>query len=267
MALVTLGDLVGRARKRANQENSTFRSDADVKRVLLTSVQRLRQRLHTGGQEYERLTAEMDVIPGQALYNLPSDFNQLQTLMANRTTVQVGAVVAGVWNAESSDAQAWVPLWPFELAELAELLNRTDGNADTVRYRLRGTRPSVGEVAPVVTPTRKIELRPTPRVSFTLRLDYLPTTLLDTSDTAPIEGLDGFEEIPVLEAAIYLLQEEESDTTSLDTWLKRELERLADAAPQQDRNRPERVVDVYAQQHMDTIGGGPRRGSSYGWWP
>lgn len=267
MALVTLVELVGRARKRANQENSTFRSDTDVKRVLLTSVQRLRQRLHTGGQEYERLTAEMDTIPGQALYNLPSDFNQLQTLMANRNAVQVGAIVAGVWNAESSDAQDWVPLWPFELSELADLLNRTDGRADTARYRLRGTRPSVGEIAPVVTPTRKIEIRPTPRVAFTLRLDYLPTTLLDTSDTAPIEGLDGFEEIPVLEAAIYLLQEEESDTTALTTWLARELQRLDEATPQQDRNRPERVVDVYAQQHLSPVDGPLRRGGGFGWWP
>lgn len=270
MAVVTLATLVAKARKRADMVNSTFLSDTEWKELVLSGVQALRQRLHGAGQEWERLTAEMDTVPGQALYNLPTDFYRLQALMANRVQLVPGAT-PGTWYAHDSDATGWIPLFPFELAELPQLLSRTDGRAETASYRLRGVREEVGVMSPVTTPVRKLEIRPTPRQAFTLRLEYLPLTLLNTSDTAPIEGLDGFEEIPVLQAAIYALDKEETSATHLKEWLAREEARLAEVAAAQDMGRPERVVDVYAQQHGTVMDGGPlgygygRRGR--GWWP
>lgn len=265
MPLVTLGSLVAKARRRADMTNSTFLPDTEWKELILSGVQALRQRLHRGGQEWERSTAEIATVAGQALYELPDDFLTLIQLLANRSAVQA-APVAGRWQAATSDATGWVPLWPFEMNELAGLLNRTDGNADTVRYRLRNERT---DVSGVLTPVRKVELRPTPRYAFTLRLEYLPTTIASTADNAVVEGLDGFEDIPVLQAAIYALQKEESDATALVAWLQREEARLDEMATAQDRNRPERVVDVYAQQHETLLDGVPHRHHLRpgGYWP
>ncbi len=268
MAAVTLGDLVLRARQRADQVNSAFKDDSDLRRVLLTAAARLRQRIHTGGQEFERLSAEMDTIPGQWLYEMPADFSRLMALMANEGEVQQAGLIAlppaGTWSPASSDATGWVPLWPFELAELPMLLNEPHGDAHNVRYRLRGQH----ETREGAVFLRQIELRPTPRVAFTLRLEYLPLTSSVNSDSTLVEGLDGYEEIVVLEGAIYLLESEESDARHLHRQLERHERMLDEMSAGHDMHRPERVVDVYAQQHHDTIGPGPwRRGRGFGGWP
>lgn len=245
MALVTMIDLVNKVRLYANQETSSFKTNDQIKKLLLSELKDLRKLLHRGGQEFQRNTREMTTIPGQAIYALPLDFNRLQTLMANRGAVQVGIYVAGAWADPSSDSDGWLPLYPFELAELAELLNCREGNAENVRYRLRGEFSGSEEVQP----SRQIELRPTPRVPFTLRLEYLPTTPDLVDDASVIQGIDGYEEVPALRAAITLLTLEESDTRGLQAILAPKLALLEEEAQAQDMGRPERVVDVYSQQH------------------
>lgn len=246
MAQVSYADMIARARRHAGQETSTFVSDADeIRSVLRTAVARLRQRLNRGGQEYERTTKELTTIAGQSIYALPTDFFRLLHLMANREAVQQGVYIAGAWGSQSSTAsQGWLPLFPFELAEMSRLLNVPDGCAENAQYRIRGTNFGIIEAQPAV----EIEILPVPRVAFTLRLDYLPQTSTDTSDAAIIRGIDGFEEVPILEAAIYMLRKEESDSSGLERWLAKEEARIDEVALQ-DMTRPERVIDVYAQQH------------------
>lgn len=266
MAAVTLGELVTRARRHADQVSSTFKTDDDLKRQIMTVVARLRQKLHTGGQEYERITKERDVIPGQAIYTLPSDFNRMMLVLANRNVVTSGAPMIGDgWETSVSDATGWVQLFPFELAELHQLLNRTDGSADTIRYRMRGQLAS-GEVPSFA---RQIELRPTPRSAFTIRLEYLPITSVSTDDATLVEGIDGFDEIVALEGGIYLLEAEDSDASHLWRRLERMEKSLDEAAPGQDMNKPERVIDIYSQQHGTVMDGLGRygRGRRDGWYP
>lgn len=245
MALVTLGDLVTKVRVYANQETSSFKTNDQIKKLLNAELKDLRKLLHRGGQEFQRATKEMTTIPGQAIYALPLDFNRLMTLMANRSPVQTGIVIAGMWSDPSSDSDGWLPLHPFELAEMAYLLNCRTGSADNARYRLRGEFSGSTEVQP----SRQIEIRPTPRLEFTLRLEYLPTTADLTDDVAVIHGVDGYEEIPALKAAITLLALEESDTRQLQGILDGKMALLLDEVQAQDMGRPERVLDVYAQQH------------------
>ncbi len=265
MASVTLGELVTRARRHADQVGSPFKTDDDLKRQMLTVVARLRQKLHTGGQEYERITKELDTVAGQAIYDLPSDFNRLMLLLANRSSVLATPSVGGRWQSAESDAAGWVQCFPFELAELHQLLNRSDGSADTIRYRMRGQITTSGESTLFA---RQIELRPTPRAVFTLRLEYLPITSVATDNSTIVEGIDGFDEIVALEGGIYLLEAEESDASHLWRRLQRLEKDLDEIAPGQDMNKPERVVDIYAQQNETTLDGrvyGYRSGR--GWWP
>lgn len=267
MAAVTLGELVSRARRHADQVSSTFKTDDDLKRQMMTVVARLRQKLHTGGQEYERVTKERDTVAGQAVYTLPDDFNRAMLVLANRAVVTSGVPLLGDgWETSVSDATGWVQLFPFEMAELHQLLNRTDGSADTIRYRMRGQ--LAGGEAPSF--ARQIELRPTPRSVFTIRLEYLPITSVSTSDATLVEGIDGFDEIVALEGGIYLLEAEESDASHLWRRLQRLEKDLDEVAPGQDMNKPERVVDIYSQQHLTTMDGLGRTRTGRaggGWWP
>lgn len=262
-AVVTLGALVTRARRLAKMEASTFIDDTEIKSLLLGSVQRLHDRLHGQGQEFVRTTKEMNTTVGQAIYNLPDDFFRLLLLSANRNGDVLPAADPGDndgdtsgWQLTLSDTDGWLDLWPFELPELAPLLNQTDGSATNARYRLRGTQTrTLGEAT--LGPRRQLEIRPTPREVYTLRLEYLPTTNVgSTDDGFEIEGLNGFEQIACLEAAIFMLTEEESDTSRLEKMLTREEARLAQVAPAQDATRAGQVVDVLGLlgDPLDTAG-------------
>lgn len=254
---VTVASMRQQARELAGQQNSTFRSDDHVDRLLLTGLARITDRLHsTGGQEYARTTVETNTIAGQALYDLPEDFYRAQLVMLNQGAVM--PVPSHDWLDAASDAVGWRVLASFQLPELAGLLNLT-ATAGNIRYRLRGVMGSSGQggEAGVIVAKRQIELRPTPRAAYTLRLDYLPATPVPSGgiDSHQFDGLNGFEIIPILEAAIFLLGEEESDTSNLERWLAREEARLEAVAPSQDAGRAERVVNVYADEGVT-----PRRG-------
>lgn len=249
-SVVTLGSLVARARKLAKMENSLFVTDAELRRLLLSSIKRVRHRLQGHGQEYDALTKELDTVAGQSIYDMPADYYRLLLLLANPVSVQVlsggsypGGVGGPTWNEPSSDAPGWLPLRPFEQRERVNLLNRRDGSAWNARYRLRG-KQAIGEAEPV----RQIEIMPVPRVPYTLRLEYLPvTTALDT-DEFVIETLDGFEDIAVFEAVVLMLQMEESDASWAEGWLTKKEAELDEVAPAQDVTHADRIVNVYEEE-------------------
>jgi len=254
-AVVTLGSLVTRARKLAKMENSTFAVDAEIRRILLSSWKRVRHRLQGHGQEYERVEKELDTIAGQSIYDLPADFYRLLLLLGNPSAVQVPShsVSAefetppepGVWNDPSSDAVGWRPLTPFEMREKVNLLNNRSGTVWMARYRLRGVQAG-SEVAP----KRQIEILPVPRAVYTLRLEYLPITTADDSADQQIETLDGFEDIAVYEAVVWLLQQEESDASWALGWLERKEAELDEVAPAQDVTHGDRIVNVYEEEGL-----------------
>lgn len=256
-APVTMASMRSQARDLAKMQGSTFVSDAHIDRLLLTGLARITDRLHSGGgQEYARSTVETNTVAGQALYDLPADFYRAQLVMLNRSAVM--PVASNDWLDAASDRDGWRVLTSFQLPELAGLMNILSSTADQVRYRIRGVMGSngAGGESGVIEAKRQIELRPTPRGVFTLRLDYLPTTPVPTGtvDAHTFDGLNGFEIIPILEAAIFMLGEEESSTTNLEKWLAREELRLDNVAPSQDAGRAERVVDVYAIDGVDQVG-------------
>lgn len=236
--VVTLGDLVVRARRRAKMENSDFIDDSEIKELLLASVARVRERLHMGGQEWDRFSMELNTTPGQPYYPLPSDFFRALAVIANSGPVM--APPSDVFITSNSTAQqGWSTLRPFMMQELGSLLNGVGLEPRATRYRTGGQQ-AAGEGSPL----RWIELRPTPATVWTLRVEYLTATNIETADFYQIDGINGFEVIPVLEAAIHMLAEEESDTSGLERQLARQEERLDAVAAGQDRTRPETIVDV-----------------------
>lgn len=239
-AAVTLLSMRTQARQLASQENSTFVSDSELDTRINSAVRRLHDRLYAQGQEHQRKTLEMNTTSGQYLYNLPADFYRLLLLSCNRSAVM--PTPSSSWSSATSDANDWRRMDPFMIQELPLLMNTMTGTADVVRYRMLG---QVAAAVDTITQERKIEIRPTPRAVFTLRIDYIPTSATLTVSADEIDGLNGFEIIPILEAAIYLLEKEESDAKHLKEWLTREELRLDQVAPAQDHTAPETIVDLF----------------------
>jgi hypothetical protein len=180
----------------------------------------------------------LNTTPGQPYYFLPDDFYRIFAVIANRTAVMDPASSTFI-TSNSTAQQSWSTLRPFMMQELATLLNSPGIYPMETRYRVGGVQGN-GELAG----QRFIELRPTPSQAWTLRLEYLPVSKMENSPLYTVDGLNGFELIPILETVIYLLSEEESDTSRFDRWLAQQEERLDMISGGQDRTRPETIVDV-----------------------
>lgn len=259
-ALVTLSSLIARVRQAADLEGSDGPvTDAEIGAQLGLAVRRLYERLILArGQEYYRTTAELNVTPGQALYSLPADFFQLLAVVACDTAVM--AVPSSTFAASDSGNEGrWVRLVPFSLAELEQLLGSDRRGAwrhaggERPRYRLRGaqgyTSPSPGAAV-----AEQLELRPAPTVSWTLRIEYLPAALVETAGGWTLNGVNGWEEVCVLEAAAYCLAKQEQDTRYLKQRVAEEYARIDALARARDAGTPEPgVVDALGL----TCGHGP----------
>lgn len=87
-----------------------------------------------------------------------------------------------------------------------------------------------------------------------VRLTYIPrfTELVNDTDTA--DGISGWLEYVIVDAAMKALVKEESDTSALEVRKDKLTQRIESAAENRDAGNPQTVVDVYSQRR--------RRGSS-----
>ena len=251
-AFVTLASLVSRVRQAADLEGSDGPvTDDEIKAQLGLSIRRLYERLLLArGQEYYRKTVELDVTAGQAIYALPSDF--FQALAVLGADAQVMASSSDTFSeSDSGNSGVWCLLRPFSMLELGTLLGSSRRNrwlsddGRWPRYRLRGTQWPAGAEAPIGQVTEAIELRPAPVSRWTLRLEYLPAAIVDTSDGWYIQGVNGWEEVAVLEVAAYCLAKQEQDTRYLQGRIAQEYARIDALARARDAGSSEPgIVDT-----------------------
>lgn len=271
MALITMATLVARVRQAADLEGSDGPvTDAEIKGQLVLAIQRLYEMLiEARGQEYYRATMELDVTAGQSIYSLPSDFFQLLALFGADSRV-MAATSATFIASDSGNSGRWGLLRPFGMLELGTLLgaNRRDqwgAQADRwPRYRLRGTQYPAGEAPPGFV-EQSIELRPAPTSGWTLRLEYLPAALASTSDSAVVQGINGWEEVVVLKVAAYCKAKQEQDVGYLVARVKEETDRIQALARARDAGSSEPgVIDVCGILDGPAYPGG-RRPYGGGW--
>jgi hypothetical protein len=106
------------------------------------------------------------------------------------------------------------------------------------RYRLEGTRDSTGAY------TNQIRFTPAPDGSTDIRIWYIPRSPELTADSDKLQGFNGWEEYVVIDAAMKMLEKEESNTEALVLRKNRIIQRIYSMAQARDYNFPEQVVDV-----------------------
>jgi hypothetical protein len=132
----------------------------------------------------------------------------------------------------SSANGAWWTLKPFQISEVNKYsVPNTQiyyGITD-IRYRIQGN---------------QIWLNPLPQANQTIRLIYTPkmTTLSADSDT--VDGISGWTEYIIIDAAIKCMQKEESDVSVLGMQKAAMLKRINDSAANRDSGMPQTVADV-----------------------
>jgi hypothetical protein len=150
------------------------------------------------------------------LYDLPSDFFKL----------------LGVDLQVTATPPAYVTVRPFAFAERNSLaqpnLQPTLG-VTNLRYRLKGS---------------KLWLAPFPAANQVLRLHYVPRLTLLSADGDTLDGVNGWEEYVVVDAALKAKDKEESDVSVLAAEKAALVGRIEAEAENRDAGAPATVADV-----------------------
>jgi hypothetical protein len=157
------------------------------------------------------------------LYPLPPDFYKLMG-------IDLGL---GTQTPSQSGPNGWLTLKKFAFASRNRHIF---GNVPvsfvgllSLRYRLEGS---------------YVEFIPQPASNQTIRLRYIPRPVTLLADSDILDGVSGWDEYVIVDAAIKAMQKEESDVTILMARKEALLRRIEAAASNRDAGEPEVVSDV-----------------------
>ena len=201
--------------------NSTayFVTDPELISYINQSYFELYDLLVTEYEDYFVQTPYEFQTDGNQMYNLPSDFYKL-------LGVDLGL-------ASSPANQAWVTLKKFDFISrnryVYPQLSSTYLGVFNLRYRLVGG---------------KVMFIPTPSSGQWIRMWYIPTltTLSALTDTA--QGVSGWTEYIICDAAIKCGQKEETDVSVLMAQKMGLIKRIEETAMNRDAGQPDTISDV-----------------------
>lgn len=211
----TLLEMRTRSRQRADMVNSRFISDSELDYYINASVKELYDLLiDTRGENYYIDSASFSTVSGTSNYDLPVDFLKLM----------------GVdWVLQNNIAYN---IKPFQWQERNIYTNPVwfTGYSGNVRYQLRGN---------------SISLTPTPTGSAqNIRVWYIPKCPELASDSDTFDGINGWEEYAIIDAAIKMRVKEESPVQEL-MMAKQEMKtRIQQASKGRDSSEPPKVTDT-----------------------
>jgi hypothetical protein len=211
----TLLQLRTGARQLADQENSGFISDSELTSYINYGCRKLYDLLVGAfGEQYYMTSDTIATVAGTQDYDLPDDFYQL-----------VGVEL-------QLSAQEYLTLRPFGFTKRnyysfpGRYLISGDEN---LRYALVG---------------QKIRFVPIPNSVKTIRLDYVPAFTLLSADADTFDGINGWEDYVMIDAAIKMKQKEESDVNVLMA-MKQEIEaKIQGLKNKRDQSFPKTVQDT-----------------------
>lgn len=221
MALtVTLSELRTEVRRRANMENSTFVTDAEVNSYINKSYAELYDLLiQQYGEDYNVSASTITTDSSNTDYALPATFYKL---------VGVDLLVTGTYGNPNA---SYVTLLPYQFAERNRYSNVVVGliqPTDNFRYKILGSN------------IRFIQ----PDANRTVILYFHPRITPLSADGDTLDGVNGWEEYIIVDAAMKCLIKEESDISALVLEKSEMKKRVTEMAAQRDVGHSERVSDV-----------------------
>lgn len=233
---MTLTELITAVRQRADMVNSQFCTDTELTSYINQSYFELYDLLVSrfGDDYYTKVPPYTFNTDGTTfLYDLPADLLKLQ----------------GVDLALANTQDSFVTIRPFMLGDrnrYAVPNFQSFYGVTNLRYRIYGT---------------KLWLTPVPAANQTIRLWYVPrmTQLASGSDT--VDGISGWTEYIIVDAAMKALAKEESDVSYLMADKAALIQRIEYAAENRDAGFPPKVHDTMFNDFFWPTGSGNGDGS------
>lgn len=216
MRTITLGELKQKSRERADMVNSQFVKNSELVGLINDSITDLYDLLVDTYEDYYIKEQSLTTVFGQDTYSLPDDFYKMRGVDYFLSPTE------------------FLSVRPFQFTERnifnRSLVYESSYNAESrLRYRIVGN---------------NIKFIPVPDVQKEIKFWYVPVSenLIDDIDT--FDGINGYEELVIVDVAIKMLAKEESDTTQLERRYARLWKRVTDSAANRDAGESSRVSDV-----------------------
>jgi hypothetical protein len=222
---MTLAELRTAAQQRADQENSDFVSESEWNSYINQSYYELYDLLvQKYGDDYFVSTDSSIVTDGSN-----DRFSIASISPAVYKLLGVDLQLSGTAGAANG---SYIQLRPFNFSERSVMGPGSGQLAlarSNLRYRLNGS---------------TLWLTPLPASGQTIRLWYVPQLTSLTSDSSSADGVSGWLEYVICDAAIKAMQKEESDVSVLFAQKQALVARIESAAENRDAGSPSTVADV-----------------------
>lgn len=215
---ITLLQLRTQARQRADMENSSFVSDSELTNYINASIAELHDILiQSYGEEYFITSTTFSTASGTASYSLPATFYKLH----------------GVDVAINGTEFLTIKKFNFnERNRLTDSAGWTATGVPSIRYRILGS---------------SIHFSPVPNAVSTVKLWYTPVATKLSADADTLDDFNQYSEYVITDAAIKMLQKEESDVSVLMAQKQALLQRITYASQNRDAGESEAISDVYSE--------------------
>jgi hypothetical protein len=255
---MSLWELRLRSQQTADREDSAFVKNAEWNAFLRLAMYELYDLLITTYESFNIADpAYINTNGTTLLYDLPTGLNYLGNTYAGVSGTPAARFhkLLGVDLGVNTSNNAWVTVNSFDFIDRNAYVypnsTSTIYGVYNMRYRIVGN---------------KLMLIPTPAGNQQLRLWYAPVlpALLRDTDLTNI-GWTGWLRYPIVRAAKYALDKEESDSSKLDAELLFLKKRIEESAPNRDQGQAETISATRRDPVFGGGGFGNGGGSNGGW--
>lgn len=209
---VTVDQVMLQAKQRADMVNSKFVPDSEWISYIDKSWKELYDILVAKFEDYYTVSLLFTVATGNT-QTLPADFYKLR----------------GMDRATSGTEYYSIRPFTFEDRNNRRRASLFRGLYPTVRYRIVGN---------------SLMFTPDDGATGNYRMWYIPRATDLSLGTDTLDGVNGWEEYVIVDAAIKALQKEESDVSVLMAQKAALVQRVNDMAQNRDAGEPERITDI-----------------------
>lgn len=251
--IMTLGQVRTLSQQTADLQNNNFITLPEWNTYINQSYFELYDILvQKYGEEYFMATPYQFLTTGAQFYTLPDGSSTYPTTPTSGVAAKPFYKLKGVDLALNSNINSWVTLHKFDFIARNRYvypnLTATFMGIVNLRYRIIGS---------------QLEFIPTPSASQMVQVWYVPRMTQLLQETDMLDGISGWTEYVVIDAAIKAREKEESDTSVLSMRKAAMLQRIEEAASNRDAGLPDTISD--SRRYTDLYGmGSPTGDGPYG---
>lgn len=253
--LLCLSQLRTMSRQRADRVNSPFITDSELNVYINQSYFELYDMLVTLYEDYYMAVPALLQTTGASVqqYPLPDGITPfVEYLTGNSFIPKPFYKLLGVDCGLANNTNAWVSLHKFDFISRNRYVfpnvTSTYLGVFNLRYRIVGN---------------TIFFIPTPSAGQFMRLWYVPRLVQLLQDTDLCDGVSGWTEYIIIDAAIKILQKEEADVSVLAAQKMAMIDRIQSSAMNRDAGAPDTITDN-RRMSSGWFGGGPNGDGSFG---